>query len=227
MGKTANIYIYFCQQIWLHWWLTFAIWLRKHFHGNMYNLRIVPMYIWMYMYGQCIDRVTPSQMQWSWSQCRTSGTELLSPGQCSDWLAAFTFLCENWLIFFFLGGGMGGLLFTQFLKGFNLIWHIEASHLNLLHYFFYFQWFLMRVQYPKRAFTRYCSIVGLYGVSNSGTEMGRFLGITVKKCPLVGAWMGTLKNPTKCLWVLEPDRRFNFFFSPPAHLHVCTVKYFI
>ena len=28
---------------------------------------------------------------------------------------------------------------------------------------------------------------------------------------------GTLKNPTKCLWRLEPDRRYNFF-SPPAHL---------
>ena len=30
--------------------------------------------------------------------------------------------------------------------------------------------------------------------------------------------MGTLKNPTKCLWRWEPDRRSNFFFSPPAHL---------
>ena len=39
-----------------------------------------------------------------------------------------------------------------------------------------------------------------------------------KKGGLVGAWTGTLKNPTKCLWRWEPDRRFNFFFSPPAHL---------
>ena len=29
---------------------------------------------------------------------------------------------------------------------------------------------------------------------------------------------GTLKNPTKCLWRWEPDRRYNFFFNPPAHL---------
>ena len=34
---------------------------------------------------------------------------------------------------------------------------------------------------------------------------------------------GTLKNPTKYLWRWEPDRRYNFFFSPPAHLcrHIC------
>ena len=29
---------------------------------------------------------------------------------------------------------------------------------------------------------------------------------------------GTLKNPTKCLWRREPDRMYNFFFSPLAHL---------
>ena len=34
---------------------------------------------------------------------------------------------------------------------------------------------------------------------------------------------GTLKNPAKCLWRCEPDRRSNFFFSPPAHL--CAVTY--
>ena len=39
----------------------------------------------------------------------------------------------------------------------------------------------------------------------------------------VGAWTGTLKNPTKYLWRWEPDRRSNFFFSPPAHL--CAVTY--
>ena len=32
-----------------------------------------------------------------------------------------------------------------------------------------------------------------------------------------------LKNLTKCLWRWEPDRRFNFFLSPPAHL--CAVTY--
>ena len=39
----------------------------------------------------------------------------------------------------------------------------------------------------------------------------------------VGVWTGTLKNPTKCLWRWEPDRRSTFFFSPPAHL--CAVTY--
>ena len=31
-------------------------------------------------------------------------------------------------------------------------------------------------------------------------------------------WTGTVKTPTKCLWRLEPDRRYKFFFSQPAHL---------
>ena len=32
-----------------------------------------------------------------------------------------------------------------------------------------------------------------------------------------------LKNPTRCLWHWEPDRRSNyFFFSPPAHLCAVT-----
>ena len=45
----------------------------------------------------------------------------------------------------------------------------------------------------------------------------------IKSWSRVGAWTGTLKNPTKCLWRWEPDGRSNFFFSPPAHL--CTVTY--
>ena len=40
---------------------------------------------------------------------------------------------------------------------------------------------------------------------------------TRKGWPRVGAWTVALKNPTKCLWRWEPDRRYNFF-SPPAHL---------
>ena len=40
---------------------------------------------------------------------------------------------------------------------------------------------------------------------------------------MYGTRTGTLKNPTKCLWRWEPDRRSNFFFSPPAHL--CAVTY--
>ena len=29
---------------------------------------------------------------------------------------------------------------------------------------------------------------------------------------------GTLQNPARCLWRWEPDRRYIFFFNPPAHL---------
>ena len=54
--------------------------------------------------------------------------------------------------------------------------------------------------------------------------MGRCVGITVSKgWSRVGARTDTLKNPTKCLWRWEPDRRSYFFFSPPAHL--CAVTY--
>ena len=45
----------------------------------------------------------------------------------------------------------------------------------------------------------------------------------IKGWSRVGARTGTLKNPTKFLWRWEPDRRSNFFFSPPAHL--CAVTY--
>ena len=45
----------------------------------------------------------------------------------------------------------------------------------------------------------------------------------IKRLVRVGARTGTLKNPTKCLWRWEPDRRSYFFFSPPAHL--CAVTY--
>ena len=44
-----------------------------------------------------------------------------------------------------------------------------------------------------------------------------------KGWPRVDAWTGTYKNPTKCLWRWKPDRRSNFFFSPPAH--ICAVTY--
>ena len=44
----------------------------------------------------------------------------------------------------------------------------------------------------------------------------------IKGWSRVGAWTGTLKNPAKCLWRWEPDRRSNFFFSPPAHLCAVT-----
>ena len=35
-------------------------------------------------------------------------------------------------------------------------------------------------------------------------------------------WSCTLKNPTKCLWRWDPDRRYNFFFSTPVHLSAVT-----
>ena len=44
----------------------------------------------------------------------------------------------------------------------------------------------------------------------------------IKGWSRVGAWTGTLKNPTKCLWRWEPDRRSKLFFSPPAHLRAVT-----
>ena len=55
--------------------------------------------------------------------------------------------------------------------------------------------------------------------------MGRFFWITIYiGLPCLGAWTGTLKNPTKCLWHWEPDRRSNFFFSLPAHLFAVTYQ---
>ena len=33
---------------------------------------------------------------------------------------------------------------------------------------------------------------------------------------------GQLKIPTKCLWRWEPDRRSNYFFSPPVHRRAVT-----
>ena len=53
--------------------------------------------------------------------------------------------------------------------------------------------------------------------------MVQFLGITVKRLDTCRCWTGTVTTPTKCLWRWEPDRRSNFFVSPPAHL--CAVTY--
>ena len=53
-----------------------------------------------------------------------------------------------------------------------------------------------------------------------GHYIGRFLGITVKRVARVDSWTGTFKDPTKCLWHWEYDRRLNFF-SP--HVHLCAV----
>ena len=52
---------------------------------------------------------------------------------------------------------------------------------------------------------------------------GRCVWITVwKGWSCVGAWTGTLKNPAKCLWRWEHDRRYNFFFILPAQLIAVT-----
>ena len=59
-------------------------------------------------------------------------------------------------------------------------------------------------------------------------EQGRSTGAVcrnhrIKRLVPCRARTGTLKNPAKCLWRWEPDRRSYFFFSPPAHL--CAVTY--
>ena len=68
------------------------------------------------------------------------------------------------------------------------------------------------------------SVLRIPSVSQKTTNWGRCFGITVQKGWFrVGALTGTLKNPTTCLWRLEPNRRSNyFFFSPPAHLCAVT-----
>ena len=55
------------------------------------------------------------------------------------------------------------------------------------------------------------------------TKMGRYLGITVKRGIPCRCLDGHVKEPYEMSMALEPDRRFNFFFSPPAHL--CAVTY--
>ena len=56
-------------------------------------------------------------------------------------------------------------------------------------------------------------------------EMRLFLGITVKI--VVPCWCldGHVKEPHEMSMASEPNRRFNFFFSLPAQLHVCAVTY--
>ena len=49
-----------------------------------------------------------------------------------------------------------------------------------------------------------------------GDLMGRCWNHRIKRLVPCRYRTGTLKNPVKCLWRWEPDRRYNFF-SPPAH----------
>ena len=53
-------------------------------------------------------------------------------------------------------------------------------------------------------------------VDSRGRRVGR--NNCIKRVIPCRCRTGTLKNPAKCLWRCEPDSRFNFFFSPPAHL---------
>ena len=55
--------------------------------------------------------------------------------------------------------------------------------------------------------------------------MGRFLGITVKRVVPCRCLDGHVKEPHEMSMAWEPGRRFNFFFSLPAQLHVCAVTY--
>ena len=53
--------------------------------------------------------------------------------------------------------------------------------------------------------------------------MGRFLGVTVKRGIPCRCFDGHVKEPYEMSMAWEQDRRFNFFFNPPAHL--CAVTY--
>ena len=51
-------------------------------------------------------------------------------------------------------------------------------------------------------------------------EIGRFLGITVKRFAVVLV-VGLAREPYDMSMAWEPDRWSNFFFGPPAHLYMC------
>ena len=74
---------------------------------------------------------------------------------------------------------------------------------------------LLCISFPvrTRALSWEC-VLRIPSVSLKATKLG---GFSEYGWPRDGVWTGTLKNPTKCLWRWEPDRRYNFF-SPPAHL---------
>ena len=48
--------------------------------------------------------------------------------------------------------------------------------------------------------------------------MGACRNYRIKRVVPCRCRTSTLKNPAKCLWRLGPDRRYNFFFSPPSDL---------
>ena len=55
-----------------------------------------------------------------------------------------------------------------------------------------------------------------------GDWNGAVSRITVKRVVPFCCMDGHVKEPTKCLWCWEPDRRSNFFFGPPVHLCAIT-----
>ena len=65
----------------------------------------------------------------------------------------------------------------------------------------------------------------MYSVSpacrKKSTKWGGVSESRYKKGGPVSVWTDTLKNPTNCLWRLEPDCMSNFF-GPPAHLCAVT-----
>ena len=63
----------------------------------------------------------------------------------------------------------------------------------------------------------------LHACRKKATKMGRFLGITVKRGIPCRCLDGHVKQPYEMSMAWEPDRRFNFFFNPPAH--ICAVTY--
>ena len=52
--------------------------------------------------------------------------------------------------------------------------------------------------------------------------MGRFIEITVKRMALYRCLDGHVEEPYEMCLAWEPDRRSNFFSSPPAHLCAVT-----
>ena len=61
-------------------------------------------------------------------------------------------------------------------------------------------------------------VLRIPSVSSKATNWGGLSESPYKRVVPCRCRTGTLKNPAKCLWRWEPDRRYNFFFSPSAHL---------
>ena len=62
----------------------------------------------------------------------------------------------------------------------------------------------------------------LHARRKKATEMGRFLGITVRRVALCQCLDRHVKEPFAISVAWKPDRMSNFFSSPPAHLRAFT-----